>query len=351
MGRKRKGSIVLPKHVHAVRRRSGRVAYYWQVHRNTALEGPRVRLPDDPQSADFWTRVAELQRGPQRPGGVAAMIDAYQNSPKYKSLAANTVREYDRHMKNLRAAIGQFEPDAVRPADIAEMRDAMGDTPAKANAYVKSISALYKFGRERGFATNNPAVGIEKLAIGEYPPWPLWAWELAMARFREEIRVACWLGRYTGQRLGDCLKMRLTDVVTDDDAVEGMEVTQQKTKKELFVPILRELRPVIAEAKRRGRIYIVSREDGRPFTVDQFHAMWGREMERDKELGKLRAAGLSFHGLRKTIVVDGSHRDLTPHQIGSVTGQTIQTVQHYSRGASQKRLAKEAAKKLEGGTG
>lgn len=40
--------------------------------------------------------------------------------------------------------------------------------------------------------------------------------------------------------------------------------------------------------------------------------------------------------------------DLTAHQIGSITGQTIQTVQHYSKGASQKRLAKEAMKKLEG---
>jgi hypothetical protein len=175
-----------------------------------------------------------------------------------------------------------------------------------------------------------------------------------MARFRDEIRIACWLGRYTGQRLGDCLNMRLTDLVTDDDAVEGLEVTQQKTKKQLFVPILRELRPVIAEARRRGRIYIVSRPDGRPFTVDQFHAMWGREMAKESEkdgLATIRDAGLSFHGLRKTIVVDGSYKALTPHQIGSMTGQTIQTVQHYSKGAAQKRLAKEAAKKLEGGTG
>lgn len=345
---------MLPKHVHAVRRASGRVTYYWQVNRNTAKAGPRVRLPDDAQSVEFWQKIAELERGPQRPAGIAAMIEAYQASPKYQKLAPNTRREYDRHMKNLRAAIGQFQPDAVRPSDVAGMRDAMGDTPAKANAYVKSISALYKFGRERGFATHNPASGIEKLEIGEYLPWPQWAWELAMARFREEIRIALWLGRYTGQRLGDCLKMKLSDLVTDEDAVEGLEITQQKTKKQLFVPIFAELRPTIAEARKRGRIYIVSRPDGRPFTVDQFHAMWGREMAKESEkegLARIRAAGLSFHGLRKEFVVDGSHRDLTPHQIGSLTGQTIQTVQHYSRGASQKRLAKEAVKKLEGGTG
>lgn len=342
---------MLPKHVHAVRRRSGRLAYYWQCNRNTPRQGLRVRLPDDPQAPEFWQKIAELQRGPQRKAGIAAMIEAYQASPKYRALAPNTRREYDRHMKNLGVAIGQFEPDAVRPADIAEMRDAMGDTPAKANAYVKSISALYKFGRERGFATHNPASGIGKLEIGEYPPWPQWAWEIAMERFREEIRIACWLGRYTGQRLGDCLKMKLSDLVADEDSIEGLEVLQQKTKKQLFVPIMRELRPVIAEARRRGRIFIVSRPDGRPFTVDQFHAMWGREMDRDTELAKIRAAGLSFHGLRKGFVVSGSYRDLTPHQIGSMTGQTIQTVQHYSRGAVQKKLAKEAAKKLEGGSG
>ncbi|MBA3752660.1 MAG: hypothetical protein H0X01_00595 [Nitrospira sp.] len=334
---------MLPKHIHVVKWKSGTVAYYWQPHRGTAREGARVRLPDDPASAAFWLVVKALQDGPKPTGGIGQMIDAYQDSPHYKGLADSTRREYGRYLDELRSALASYNPDDLQPKDVAEFRDTMGDTPAKANAYIRAIAALYSWGRERGFAKYNPADDITKLKIGEHPPWPIWAWETATTLFREEIRLACFLGRYTGQRLGDVLRMRLTDIGPD-----GLYVRQQKGKKELTVPLHYLLLPIIADCRRRGKIYLVSRNDGSPFTVDQFHAMWGREMARSQELMNIRTAGLSFHGLRKTLVVSGAESDLTGHQIGSITGQTIQTVQHYSKGASQKRLAKEGMRKLEG---
>lgn len=130
---------MLPRHVHAVTWRSGTVAYYWQKNRGTAKAGPRVRLPDDPASAAFWTAVKALQDGPRAAGGIAAMIDAYTASPHYLSLADATRREYDRYMASLRAAIGDRETSALKPKDIAEFRDAMGATPAKANAYIREL--------------------------------------------------------------------------------------------------------------------------------------------------------------------------------------------------------------------
>jgi hypothetical protein len=46
-------------------------------------------------------------------------------------------------------------------------------------------------------------------------------------------------------------------------------------------------------------------------------------------------------------VVEGAEGGLTSHQIGSVTGQSLATIEHYSRGTRQKTLAKSAMKKLE----
>ena len=46
---------MLPEYVHAVKWRSGRVAYYWHPQRGTAKAGKPVRLPDDPASPEFWT--------------------------------------------------------------------------------------------------------------------------------------------------------------------------------------------------------------------------------------------------------------------------------------------------------
>jgi integrase len=332
---------MLPKHVRAMKRPNGRVAYYWHPYRNTAKAGQPVRLPDDP--IEMLKAVQELERGPRPKGGIQTMIEAYQASPKYRGLAEATRREYDRYMRTLAEAIGEHEPGELLPVHVAEFRDALGETPAKANAYVRAIAALYRWGRERGFASSNPAEAITKLAIGTHEPWPQWAWDLAIAGLREELKIACLLGRYTSQRLGDVLRMKLSDVGPD-----GIEVKQQKTGKVLTIPILAELAPVITEAKRRGRIFIVSRPDGSPFTVDQFHAMWGREMVKDG-LKRIKAAGLSFHGLRKRFAVDAANAGASGKEIGSFTGQSLPVVEHYTKGADQKILARNLRRKLEGG--
>jgi len=335
---------MLPRHVHAVKWKSGRIAYYWHPHRGTAKAQPPVRLPDDPASSEFWTAVRGLQQGQKPAAGMVRMIDAYQASPHYTGLAEATRREYDRYMGTLKVEMREFDPDDLLPEHIAGFRDAMGETPAKANAYIRAIAALYKWGRERGFARHNPADGITKLKIGAHKPWPQWAYDAAVTHFREEIRLACQLGHYTGQRLGDVLNMRLGDIGAD-----GIHVVQGKTKKEVTIPIHRELKPVIAECRRRGKMFLVSRDDGSAYTVDQFHAMWGREMKHP-ELAKIRAAGLSFHGLRKKFAGDAAEAGLSGSEIGALTGQTLPVVEFYAKGADQKRLAKTGMRKLEGRT-
>jgi hypothetical protein len=93
-------------------------------------------------------------------------------------------------MGDCRKHLGRFEPDALGPAEIAAIRDQLGSTPAKANATVKAIAALYSWGRERGFARHNPADGIRKLKVGEHQPWPQWAWDVAQGHLRPELRIA-----------------------------------------------------------------------------------------------------------------------------------------------------------------
>ena len=341
MGRKRKAGVMLPKHVHKVTWASGTVAYYYQRNRATPKAGLRTRLPDDPQSDGFWRAIKVCQEGPKPQGSLSKMIEAYLASPHYAALAFNTRREYDRHMDLLSTVAKGLDASELQISDVAGFRDELGDTPAKANAFVRAIAAAYAWGCERGFAQANPATGIRKLKIGEIKPWSQEIWNLAVAHFRPEIRTACYLGRFTGQRLGDVLRMKLTDIKDD-----GFEVVQQKTGKALFVPVRSELVPIIAGARKAGRICIVSRPDGSPFTVDQFHAMWGREMK-NAALAPIKAGGFSFHGLRKMNVVAGAEGGLTGHEIGSITGQTLATVEHYARGAAQKTLAKAATRKLE----
>jgi integrase len=270
------------------------------------------------------------------------MIDAYRSSPHYGQLKPATRREYDRYMNDCRANLGKFQPDALGPAEIAAIRDKYGATPAKANAMVKAIAALYAWGRERGFTRNNPADGIRKLKVGEHQPWPAWAWEIAQGHFRAELRIACSLALYTGQRLGDVLRMQLGDIR------DGLiTVRQAKTGKTLQIQLHSELLPVIDECRARGAIYFVSRPDGRPLTTDLFHAMWTREMLKQPQ-GRVRSEGFVFHGLRKSATVKLAEAGCTTKEIAAVTGMSLAMVEHYSKGADQLRLARAAMRKLEG---
>lgn len=323
---------------------SGKVYYYWRPGRGTEHGGQSVRLPDNPNTARFWS-VVEAHKKPVQAdlGGMARMIDAYQASPHYGQLKPTTRREYDRYMREVRDHLGKFTPDALGPSEVASLRDQLGKTPAKANAMVKAIAALYRWGRELGHARQNPAERIRLLKTGEHQPWPDWAWALTQAYFRPELRLACNLALYTGQRLGDVLRMQLGDIKGD-----SIIVRQAKTGKTLQIPLHSDLMPLVEECRSRGTIYLVAKRDGQPLTTDHFHAMWTREVRR-QELRRIRAEKVVFHGLRKSATVRLAEVGCSEKEIASITGMSMAMVQHYSKGADQKRLARQAMRKLEDG--
>ena len=76
------------------------------------------------------------------------------------------------------------------------------------------------------------------------------------------------LGLYTGQRLGDVLAMRRS-------AVEGsgLWVTQEKTGKELLIPLHSAIRELVTSAP---DVVCPKNELGEPYTTDQFYAAWAR---------------------------------------------------------------------------
>jgi len=149
------------------------------------------------------------------------------------------------------------------------------------------------------------------------------------------------LALYTGQRLGDVLDMHMSRI--QDKTVS---VRQEKTDKFLRIPLHRELMPIVEECRQRGSLFLVSRVDGTQFTVDQFHAMWGREMARS-ETKRIRAEGYVFHGLRKSATVKLAEAGCTNKQIQAVTGMSLPMIEHYSKEADQLQLAKEAIRKVE----
>jgi integrase len=341
MGRKRVTAVSLPKHVHVVKRPSGAVSYYYQEYRNTPNEGPRIRLPADPTSPEFWRAIEKAIRGAES-GAMSRMIDAYLASPKFGEKAASTQKEYSRYLAEVRDLWGDLDPRLLRPQHVAELRDKHGKTPAKANNLIATIAALYAWGRQRGFANENPADGIDRLEVGEYHPWTDDVWKIAMQSLRSELRLACIFALYTGQRLGDVLAMKLGDI--RDNIIT---VKQAKTGKSLHIPLTAELKPIVAECRKRGAIYLISKPDGAPLNVDDFHAMWGREMRKEPQ-ATIRQGGFVFHGLRKNACNNLLEASCTSKEVAAITGHSLAMVEHYAKEADQLRLAKSAISKLEG---
>lgn len=343
MGRKRKASVMLPKHVHEVKRPGGKVNYYFQRHRGTKKQEKAIRLPDDPLSEDFAKKLRIAQDGPSK-GRFAEFVDAYQVSPWFLSRAAKTQKEYKRYLAIARDIYGLMDPREIMPFNLAELRDEYGlKTPAKANSLVATIGAMYAWGIEKNWADVNPADKVSRLEGGEYQPWPQEIWDLAMAHLRPDFRLFCLFALFTGQRLGDVLAMNLEHV--KDDMIS---VRQAKTGKPLWIPLHSELRPTVAERRLSGigKMPLIMSPASKHYTVDYFHAQWGLEMKKEPQCA-IRNQGYVPHGLRKNAVNKLLEAGCTEKEVESITGQSPQMVAHYAKAVNQVKLAVSAMKKLE----
>jgi integrase len=155
------------------------------------------------------------------------------------------------------------------------------------------------------------------------------------------MQRAVLLARFTGQRQADVLRMAPSDI---EDG--GINVTQQKTGKELWVPLHADLRGAL---KSWNSSTYVRTPKGESYTPDGFRAAWTRLMN-DTPAGKIREGGYTFHGLRASSVEKLREAGCGDREIEAITGMSPTMIKRYSRFADQKRLAKAAFGRVEGRT-
>jgi integrase len=274
------------------------------------------------------------------------MVDAYLVSPKFSELGESTRREYVRYLNLLKEGIGTEDPASLEPHMVARIRDNIANegTKGKANAMVAVIGALYQWGLQLGWAKLNPADGVDKFDSDPYVPWPEWALEQYPALLPPDLKRLVDLALYTGQRISDVVTMHRKHI-TRIGNVWTLYVKQQKTGKELWIPLHPDL---AALTKEDG--WLGPKKDGGQWTVDQFHAAWGRAMVdkkgKPRPAAVLRDAGLVFHGLRKNATVHLAEVGCTTHEIASITGMSLPMIEHYTKGVRQKLLAVNAMQKV-----
>ena len=306
------------------------------------------RLPGRPGSVEFAAEYARLNAGfdapsktPAIPDTFDAMVEAYLSSGEYRNnLKQKTKDAYRYDLDIIRTRFGKFRVADIEVKHVLKMRDFFADKPGKANTLIRTMRVVFGWGIGRGMAKRNPAdlkgVNVKKLKIGAHKPWT----PAALAKFRSEapahLVLALELGIATGQRQGDLIRLRWDDI---SDGV--IHVIQEKTGKELWLPVTKALTIALAKSP-KSAVTVLVNSRGMPWArANPLAQAFGDEMKR------LGLDGLVFHGLRKTAAVALADVGCSTKQIAAVTGQSDQMVEHYTKGADQKRLAKAAVVKLE----
>jgi integrase len=181
-------------------------------------------------------------------------------------------------------------------------------------------------------------------STGGHTPWTDAQVLAAERSARSDISKAITLGANTGQRVSDLVRMGPTDIEIFKGA-RGINVTQQKTGRQIWIPITDALAVVMESWERRPGPFLLKR-DGRPWKSHDLTCVWDLEKRRNELLAEHRRLGLVLHGLRGHACVRLSRQGLTDHQVGDVVGMSAAMVGRYTRLSAQKENALAAVLSL-----
>lgn len=337
--------VSLPRHVHRVVSRC-REYFYYQEGRGTPQEGERIRLPDDPQTPEFWNAVRQAQGtfGPTPTDTVGALIDAYQAAwpTLQRKLSKGTQDQYRRYLKPVRKAWGDLPADSLRPKHVdALIRKVGADTPGAANNVLDALKAMCRWANGPvELLAHDPTRGVHRFAKGEgHAPWTEEQLAFAEKTFKGALRRFYFLSRYTGQRISDVVRLN-----PNDEDGGGFSLRQKKTGVKPWCPIFPELEAEMATWERRPGPYLLQEEGksaGKPFSTNQMWKVFDGERSKHPILD-----GAVPHGLRANAVIRLRGGGYTALQISDMVGMSVEMVEHYCRHADRKASGQAVLREL-----
>lgn len=312
-------------------RRKGTSAY-WYFRRG---KGPTVRLPD-PDAPGFLAAYDEAKKERRRETGkttIAALIRSYSDSPRWEDLAPRTRADYRKVLIHIEASAGMHDVTVITRPAVLTARDNNRHRARFANYLVQLYSVLCEHAVDIGWLPRNPIRGTKllKLKGDGYPPWPAKAIDAYRAAATGRAALICDLCLGTGQRIGDVLKMRWSDIEAG-----GINVRQNKTAATVWLPFTPRLARALSAAPRDG-LTIIAGEHGKSVS---YRAASASVMAARRSSG---TTAWSIHGWRSNAASELYEAGCTDAQVQAITGhKSAVQARKYGRGARQKLLAAEA---------
>lgn len=290
-------------------------------------------------------------------GKLGGLILAFKISPEWEALAPRTRADYQKifdwldEEKMREAAVAEIEP-----VHVLRLRDRAFRKKKRrfANYVVQLLSRLFTWGQPRQWNTSNPAAGVEKIARPRGTPkvnrrWHPEEYTAVMAAAEPHLKLPIGLAYFTGLREGDVI--RLTWEAYRNGSIA---LTLGKGDIPHRVHAATELRNLLAEAKAANSkrkvqsTTIVTGKRGRAYEGESgFRANFFKLIRKLKEEEKV-APGLTFHGLRTTLMTELAEAGEDTFGIRSVSGQKSDaSVKPYIEEANRTVRGKAAVTRLE----
>jgi integrase len=264
MGRKPTTNSNLPPHMRKRVQRSGRTFYYFDTGAK-----PRKEIPLGDDYIGALRKYAELHQIAKVAAPKFGDVILKYEVEVLPTLATSTQRTHTSDMKHLQAFFKDAPLDQVRPMHIREFIERHRDKPTTANRCKRLFSVLWNKARGWGYTdAENPCTGIDGHSLKKRDVYVTdEVFDAVRACASEPLREALEFSYLTGQRPGDALKARSTDI-------EGgvLVIDQGKTGKKLRIEITGQLAELIGRIQVRkaahktvhGQLLMV--RDGQPMT-------------------------------------------------------------------------------------
>lgn len=352
----------LPEYVHPTRYKDKLYTAYRRGNTHQKIYGSAwvTRLNRFKADSEWWANYARIHAGfedeaanaaeeqrkkPVAYGSLAWLIDRYlgdngnKPNPIFEKLSKTSQSDYRKHLRPLRELYGGRMWASLKTSWVVKLRDKHQKTPRTADYYTTLLRILGKLAIQLDIRKDNPAENVELIYKPKrgYPPWN--AYEMAWfeaSDVKPQIKLSYYLALYTGQREEDVIRMRWNDIKDG-----WIHVIQEKTGEKVPVPIHDDLHPIILEAKKdRKGVFIVTKENGQPYSKEGWRTVWGRER------AKTGLNHVKFHGLRKNASIALVEAGCDEQLARSITGhRTVQALQIYTAEVRQRIMARQAMDK------
>lgn len=377
-------TIKIPR-VAAFKNKDGTMRYYERI--TTLADGKQKvryrRLPDltapNFHAALNASAAPVAERHLPADGTVAALIREFRlvlptrGGQKGPKMAKSSLANWEGTLREIEAEHGHKPVASLRTSHLLKIRDSMAATPGKANTHMSHWKVLLNHAASRDWIAANPAIGIDRMSLGERAAWPGEVITEVLGVADPVLRLGIVSALCSGLRISDLIRMR-EDWIRPGEPPILVAPPSVKTNTEAYVPMgetwLEEIAAMRAlNASRTVRpTTLLHLKNGEPFkTPAELQARLrvimtrlghverdeqGRPIDREGNLvtedsGTSPKLLYNFHGLSKNAICYlADECDLDDNQISAIVGKTVETVRDYSKQKRKWMIAKNAADKV-----